>query len=269
MTEIHVTDERIDRINLMDYLPANSPPEKVLFARIIQDAASHYLFAFLEKNGTSAEEFFAAYQYFFKVVSTDMESWNHHRTIKNSFTQRGQKVVDNRYLNDNEMKLMCFDKHYDLSGLSDYLHIDRFRNKLKERRRAIISRPENWEHIKTYVKSLYQRELSLIVSGNQVPLQVWNEDLLQLLVDPPTPYHLATAIFVPTTAKRQKRRRRARPQVDSPGIKIAEKLANTPPLEENWGPLSTLFNGASNAEVDRNASSDSLRSNSARPSITT
>jgi aromatic ring-cleaving dioxygenase len=262
-------EDRIDRINLMEFLGPNAPPEKVLYARVIQDAASNYLYAFLGKNGTSAEEFFAAHQYFFKVVSTDVETWNHHRTIKQSFTRRGKKVIESRYLKDSELKLMCFDKHYDFSGLGDYVHIDRFRDKLKSRRRSILSKPENWEQVKAYVQALYQHELSMITDGNQVPLQVWNEDLLDILVDPPTPLHLASAIFVPTKAKRPKRSRAPKPIGISPGIKVAEKLANLPPMSADWGPLSTLFNGASNAEVVRNIGSDNVCSNSAGHSATT
>ncbi len=194
-------EDRIDRINLLEFLEPNCPPDKVLFSCIIQDAASNYLYAFLGKNGTSAEEFFSAWQYFFKVESTNRESWDHNRTVKISYSHRGQKIVENRYLTDNELQLMCFDKHYDMSGLSTYMHIEKFRKGLKDKRRRILS--DNWEQVQAYVSSLYQHELSQIADGQQVPLQIWSaENLLSILIDPPTPQHLANAIYVPNRLKR-------------------------------------------------------------------
>lgn len=256
-------EERIDRINLLEYLEPNAAPDKVLFARIIQDAASNYLYAFLGKNGTSAEEFFAAWQYFFKVSSDNRSSWDHHRTIKNTFTRQGQKVIEDRYLLDSELQLMCFDKHYDLSGLADYMHIDRFRSNLKIKRRRILT--SNWEQVQNYVHALYQRELSHIADGQQVPLQVWHEDLLTLLVDPSSPHNLANAIYVPNKLKRPRRSRAQRPLGTSVYSKLVERLEGNkiPPLEGDWGPLSVLLEGASNDKNADHSSGDSVCSSAA------
>lgn len=251
-------EDRIDRINLMEFLEANAPSEKVLYARVIQDAASNYLYAFLGKNGTSAEEFFAAHQYFFKVVSTDMATWNHHRTIKQSFTRRGKKVTEDRYLTDSELQLMCFDKHYEFSGLSKYMHIDKFKNGLKARRTKILK--NNWEQVTSYINVLYQHELSMIAEGHQVPLQVWHDNLLSVLVDPPTPLHLASSIFVPNKLKRPRRSRAKKTIGTSPNAALATRLEknNLPALGQDWGPLSTL--GVNDAEVVCHDSSGSIPS---------
>lgn len=258
MTDLLISqavEERLDRINLMEYLAPTAPAEKVLFARIIQDAANSYLYAFIGRNGATAEEFFASHQYFFKVVSTEKATWDHHRSITNTFTRKGEKVKEVRHLTDEELQLMCFDRHYENSGLSDYIHIDKFRNKIKNRRRSILQ--ANWEQVSKHIRSLYEHELSMITDGNQVPLQIWNEDLLEILVDPPTPNHLANVLYVPTKAKRPKRFRKPKPMSESEGIALASKItAEKPPLGDDWGPLSTLLNGASNAEADSNTSSD-------------
>lgn len=242
-------EERIDRINLLEFLEPNAPPEKVLYCCIIQDAASNYLYAFLGKNGTSAEEFFSAWQYFFKVESTKRVTWDHHRTIKHSYLYRSQKVTEHRYLTDSELQMMCFDKHYDASGLSNYMDIGKFRAGLKAKRRQILS--TNWEQIQNYVDRLYQHEFSQITDGQQVPLQVWSGNLLEVLIDPPTPMHLANAIYVSTKLKRSRRSRAQRQLGLGIYAKLVERLegTNLPTLGNDWGPLSELLEGAENDQA--------------------
>lgn len=241
-------EDRIDRINLLEYLEPNASPSKVLFLNVIQDAASNYLYAFLGKNGTSAEEFFYAHQYFFEVESKKREDWDHHRNIKIIYTHQGKKVVENRYLQDSELQFMCFDWHFVLSGLEAFMDINKFLEGLKTKRRRILT--QNWQQVQTYVESLYQHEVELITDGNQVPLRVWNEELLEILIDPPTPLHLANAIYVPLRLKRP--RRTARPKVPSvsANVKLAERIRNNdiPNLGSDWGPLALLL-GDSNGQV--------------------
>src|SRR4051812_34536298 len=107
-------EERIDRINLMEFLEPNAAPDKVLFLRIIQDAASNYLYALLGKNGTSIDEFFYAHQYFFKVNSTNTTWPARSRVIHNVYEDNGKKIHQKKELGDIELKLMCFDRQYDL-----------------------------------------------------------------------------------------------------------------------------------------------------------
>jgi hypothetical protein len=236
-------ESRVDRINLMEFMQPNAPPEKVLYLRIIQDAVSNYLYAFLGKNGTSAEEFFAAWQYFFKVKSTNRTSWDHNRTIKKLYTNLGQHIIESHYLTDSELQMMCFDKHYDFSGLAELMFIDNFRARLKEKRQRILN--DNWMQVIGYVNTLYQNELSQIANGQQIPLQVWDEDLLTILTDPKNPLHLASTIYVPNKLKRIRKPRNRK--IVSIGIyhNLAEKLItnNFPPLEEDWGPLSMISEG--------------------------
>lgn len=246
-------EDRIDRINLLDFLEPNCSGDKVLYSCIIQDAASNYLYAFLGKNGTSAEEFFAAWQYFFKVESTNRVSWDHHRTIRQSFIQRGEKISRSLYLDDNDLKTMCFDRHYEMSGLSKYMHIDKFREGLKARRSKIVT--DNLEQIQGYINSLYQHELSQISDGQQVPLQVWNEDLIKVLVDPPSPLHLASIIYVPNKLKRSHKPRTRR---QSRQVKMVEVI---PPLGNDWGPLASLLEGAENDQVVDNNVNNCVHSN--------
>jgi hypothetical protein len=233
-------DVRLDRINLLEFLSPRYPAVKVMYASIIQDAAANYLYAFLSKNSTSSEEFFSAWQYFFKITSTDNKSWNHHRTIKQSYLHNGERTYKNHYLNDNELRLMCFDKHYEFSGLSELMHIDKFRAGLKTKRRQILM--DNWEQVKKHIDYLYAKEVDQIANKQPVPLQVWSEDLMTVLIDPPTPLHLANILYVPTKWKKQKR---AKSKIN-PGVGKYQQLVKviesnvSNPLESNWGPLAEL-----------------------------
>lgn len=252
-------EDRIDRINLLDYLEPNAAPSKVLFLNVIQDAASNYLYTFLGKNGTSAEEFFYAYQYFFKVESKNRGSWDHHRSVNIIYTYQGKKIMESRSLTDSELQFMCFDWHFVLSGLENYMDINKFRDGLKAKRRKILT--ANWPQVQAYVESLYQHEVSLITDGNQVPLRVWDEDLLEILIDPPTPLHLANAIFVPLKLKRSSRASRPKEPSVSKNAALAERIVQNdlPSLGSDWGPLSALL-GDTNAEVVRDHSNSSVHS---------
>lgn len=249
-------ENRLDHINLMEYLEANAPADKVLFLRIIQDAASNYLYALLGKNGTSVEEFFYTHQYFFKVNSTDRKSWARYRTIKHVSVENGSKLYQKRVLEDNELRLMCFDKQFEMSGLSDYMHIDRFRASLKNKRKKILT--NNWEQVISYISTLYQRELNQIAEGQQVPLQVWKEDLLTILVDPPTPKHLASLIYISNKLKKHTKSKQSKLN-EGQYSKLAAKLESQIKfhLDPNWGPLSTLL-GAEDVQGASNNSSDSI-----------
>lgn len=249
-------EERIDRINLMEFLEPNAPPDKVLFLRIIQDAASNYLYALLGKNGTCIEEFFYAHQYFFKINSNDKPTWNKNRVIRSVYIDNGMKIREKKELRDSELELMCFDKQFDLSGLSNYMHIDRFRANLKKKRYQILT--NNWEQVKVYITALYQREVSEIAEGQQVPLQVWGDDLLSILVDPPTPQHLANIIYISNKLKKQKKDRHSKSNVgtyQSLADKL-EKQTNTR-LPKDWGPLA-VFEGVDNAQTVTDDSGDNV-----------
>jgi hypothetical protein len=249
-------ETRIDRINLLEFLEPNKSAHKVLYSCIIQDAVSNYLYAFLGKNGTSTEEFFAAWQYFFKIISTDKAGWDHNRIIKQRYTNRGQKITNTHYLTDNELKLMCFDKHYEYSGLSNHMNINRFRAGLKTKRRKILT--ENWEQVTTYINQLYQYELNQIADKQQIPLQVWNDELLTVLIDPPSPLHLANVIYVQSKLKRTKKPH----TVKTPSVGVyhllVDKIINNKlsPLGDNWGPLAEL--GIENDKAISNSGSNSI-----------
>jgi hypothetical protein len=195
-------DERIDRINLLELRRADQPPEGVLYLCIIQDAVISYLYSFLSKNEANADAFYSAWRYFFETTSTNPATWNANRAIRHSSACRGDESITH-YLVNSEMELMCFDRHYDMSGLSEYMHISKFREKLKAKRRKIVT--NGWPKIESFINNTYQRELSQIVDGQQVPFRVWSDSIQELLVDPIDPRCLAGAMYIPSKLKKTKK----------------------------------------------------------------
>lgn len=197
-------DERIDKINLLELRRADQPPEGVLYLCIIQDAVTKYLYSFISRNGSNPDEFYSAWRYFFEVVSTNPATWNANRAIRNSSANRGEETTTHHLLNS-ELELMCFDRHYDMSGLSEYMHISKFREKLKAKRRKIVV--ESWDKIETLINNMYQNESNQIASGQQVPFRVWSDSVQELLVDPIDPRCLANTLYVASKLKRIKKHR--------------------------------------------------------------
>lgn len=237
-------EERLDRVNLLDYVESHIPTDKILFSRIIQDAANNYLYAITDKGCPSIEEFFSAWQYLFNITSNNKRSWEKSRSIKISYDYRGNKITENRYLEDTTLKLMCFDKHYELSGLSEYMDIDKFRKGLRSKREQILK--DRWEHVVTKIKALHDKELGQITDGKQLPLPLWNEDLLTTLTYPSSPESLANAVYVSKKLKSTSKRRSNKKTNQGKYSKLVSTIEHNSfeKLKDNWGPLASL--GVSN-----------------------
>jgi len=233
-----VIEERLDKINLLEYLESHIPTDKVLYSRIIQDAVASYLNAFVTKSYISVDEFFSSWKYLFKIVSTDKKTWDFNRTIRSSHISNGLKVIERRYLEDEELKLMCFDKHYEFSGLAKYMYIDKFRSSLKDKRTKLLN--DNWNQVEKYINGLYQKELNQVADNRQLPLQLWNNNLLSTLVDPPSPIHLASVVYIPKKLKKEVKARTNK-QTSSKHSKLIERIKSNDfqPISNNWGPLAT------------------------------
>ncbi len=175
---------RLDNLNLMEALDTNAPQEKVLFLQTITDAVHNYLFFGLGKNGTSAQEFAHACEYLFNVRSFDASTW-HTESLR-----RTRSKVD---LTDNEYRSMCFDIHYEYSGLSTYMTIDRFLSWLKKERKRLLE--DNSNQVFGYMLELYKKACEEASDGHQLPLPLF--DYIDILVCPKTPKDVAKLVFLP------------------------------------------------------------------------
>jgi hypothetical protein len=167
---------RLDKINFMEDLSASVSSEKILFLQTITDAIHNYLFAFLGRNGTSAEEFAFAHEYLFRVRSYDPATW----------ADRGSRT-------EAQMKDMCFDVHYEMSGLSYWMDIDKFLRDLRNYRREIVE--DNRDQVLEYLGILYSKACLEAHPGHQLPLPLG--DRLDALSSPNSPADIARLLFLP------------------------------------------------------------------------
>lgn len=171
---------RLDRLDLMECLEQNAPQEKVLFLQTITDAVHNYLFSFLGRNGTSPDEFAFACQYLFYVRADDPSTWSE-ESIQEGLTP-------------GQIRDMCFDTHYEFSGLSSLMCMDRFLKQLKETRESIIK--ENQEQIFDYLGKLYTKACEEAHNGHQLPLPL--QDRIQILTLPQSLREVASLLYLPS-----------------------------------------------------------------------
>jgi hypothetical protein len=179
---------RLDRLNLMELLETNAPQEKILFLQTITDAIHNYLFFGLGRNGTTAQEFAYACEYLFRVRACAPETWNME-------VQAGKKrrTSSKQNLSDSQYRSMCFDIHYEYSGLSTYMPLDRFVSWLKQERRHLLD--ENAPQVAGYMLELYFKACEQASLGHQLPLPIF--DYVDTLVCPKTPTDVARLVFLP------------------------------------------------------------------------
>ena len=145
--------KRLDKINLMSFKSSADCGEKIIFQHTILDAANNYLFFGLaENNGTSATEFWFAYEYFYRIRSYDPDTWKDSRIMKTTAMNYNTKRRETNTveLTDIQMKAMCFDMHFNISNIR--LSMDTFLRWLKLERTNIVE--TNWDQINTYLTSL-------------------------------------------------------------------------------------------------------------------
>jgi hypothetical protein len=148
----------------------------LLMRSVILDAVGSYLYFGLGKNGMIAEEFLWASEYFFKVTSNAPPTWSADRRLKVADGQN-KTFVD---LTDAEMRLGCFDIHYELSGMDRAVSLETFRRMLRDKRRQIIE--ENLAQVREYlqeVRSAAAKKGRYLRSGH-----AHRDDLVGVMVSP-------------------------------------------------------------------------------------
>lgn len=200
------------RLDLLDSLTLNnSCGEKLLYLSIIQDAAQHYLFFGLGKNGTTPEGFVEACNYFFKVRATDTKTWHPNRYRVQNLKKNGKKKTKIVTLTENQLKLCCFDIHFVNSGLEKYISIERFIRWLKCERQKILS--DNLDQVQAFIDKTMEKEARGVKIGSQLPLKVTTTNIVEILTCPESTEQVAKLLLLskhlkPPRSLRNKRYRK-------------------------------------------------------------
>jgi hypothetical protein len=187
--------ERLDKIDFMEFLQANVPAERVMYLQTIVDAIHNYLFFGLGRNGTSAEEFAYACQYLFYIRAADPGTWANARIMQ--VAEQDAKIPGKhnlmRYeLSSAQVRAMCFDTHYEFSGLGRLMPIARFVAMLKAKRATILK--ENTHQVNQYMLDLNKRRMASAKTADYVPSGL---DPIAVLTQPKNPSEVARLLYLP------------------------------------------------------------------------
>jgi hypothetical protein len=194
---------RLDKLEVSALANGNGSGEELLFRAVIVEAVNSYLFFGLGRNGFVSDEFLWSADYFFSADSEQPETWNPERNVQVSDVANGHgKGKDRKFvdLTDDEMKAMCFDRHYALSGLCRSMTILRFRKLLAEKRRAIVM--GNLSQISEYLRSLRDKSAT---AGEYLRSGCVTGDLVETLISP-TDEALASLLYSPRQVAREAHR---------------------------------------------------------------
>ena len=175
--------KRLDNRRFLEDLLELVEPSQELPFRHILDCANSFLFFGLGRNGTTEDEYYSSYLYFYKVRSNDPSTWQ-------DVPEKGSR--GHRLLME-EIREQCFDRHYEASGLEEYWSMDYFLKMLMKERRKLIEL--NRDQVRDYFAALHGNELDQVAEGNQLPLRLLGGDLLEQLIKPTGPEALANLLY--------------------------------------------------------------------------
>ena len=186
---------RLDTIDFMDFAGGSDSPIKMLYIKVISDAASDYLFFGLGKNGTVADDFWYATEYFFNVRSYRKETWEHAKFMRHAYFDETSKkrVSTSIMLTDEELKMACFDRHYELAELDRQMPFEMFLVWLKQRREELLL--ENMAQVNDYIDLLQQTALKEVEGGQQIQHRFNAIDRFQVLCRPDSPEQIAELVY--------------------------------------------------------------------------
>jgi hypothetical protein len=133
--------DRLDRIDFTAFASGTDSPYKLLYLKVISQAATDYLYFGLGHNGTLATQFWYASEYFFTVRSYIADSWGAERVMRKDHVDDNdrRRVSSSLILSDEDMMQACFDRHYEIAELNKLIPIDKFVSWLKQRREEILT----------------------------------------------------------------------------------------------------------------------------------
>lgn len=134
--------------------------DQTIALRIIKMSVRDYLFFGLGRNGVTPEKFLEAYYYLYRVRSTDSWSWGDTRTTTRYRGDVDGKILSNtRSLSPKEIQWRCFDTHYNLCNLTDFMSMESFLAQVQTKRREILKANEKqvFVYMDTYRANEWRR----------------------------------------------------------------------------------------------------------------
>ena len=183
---IPVSNRRLDKVDVIAaILQGNTPAEYGVFAEILIKSIHNYFYWGLGRNGCTDVKWLDAYEYLFKIRSDDQSTWGDRVQCYTEEVGEGDQVRRIKHediLDDEDMRLRCFDVHYKLLNLDQKFPLSTFLRMLEQRRQAILK--DNREQIENYLEMQRAREFAGMPAGSQMRFSFKFHDFIKTLSKP-------------------------------------------------------------------------------------
>lgn len=195
---------RLDQLDLRQFAGPDTTPEQLYLLESIKDAAHNFIQWGTGFNGTSLNEFYWGYRYFFIVRASDKTTWDDDvwTIYKEQTSVDGDRVMVPHYLSERQIQLGCFDEHYAMVRMERHMAFDRFLTMLREIRREVVT--ENLPAIRGHLSYLRAKDFRHLPPGTDLGLNIettTDADLIEVMTEPKEPRLLANLVYQPLRRK--------------------------------------------------------------------
>lgn len=212
---------RPDKLDPLRFVGPSDPPEKAVLIAAFLDAFKGFVYFGLgdmapdgtpRGNGLSAEQFYFDYRYLFVVRSYLPETWAAARVMKDTSIDEASGKRRTRYieLSDSVLKLMCFDRQFELCNFS--FSMERFLKMVRDHRMAVLARAG--AQIQDYMRLLREFSVLKYAPGHALPLFTAASDVdLRILLEPQSPEEVEDLVgYLPKCFKARHAREHRAPE---------------------------------------------------------
>lgn len=220
------------------------PGARTMITELFKGPIDNFLHFGLGKNGTTAEEFYYAVQFLFKVRSDKPETWADSRYMRDVYVDEntGKRTTRVQTLTDEQLVCMTADYLWNLMEMP--ITLDEFTTALLAQRKEILN--TNRRQIAEFLAMLNKSSLArTIVRGETIPIKFLEQPVDDILTDPIDDDVLAELISYRPAPYRAKigthcrhRRRRKTPTVNVERLNQADQVVfELKPLTPSKGGL--------------------------------
>jgi hypothetical protein len=187
---------RLDQLLFPAFLREGASPQQIVAIEVITRNVHQYLFFGLaERNGTNEDLFYEALVYLFDVRRDDPSTWPPERVIKTVVREDNKKTTVEQEITDADIRIGCFETHYEFSGMDRLMPVSTFRLWLQRERRRLVEL--NREQAEEFLRLKQAREGRKARPGWQLKLRLRGGNPLETLIAPKSPEALAAILYTP------------------------------------------------------------------------
>jgi hypothetical protein len=178
------SNPRLDKTDelLKEILNGDTDPNFAVFAAPFLKAIHNYKYWALGDNKTTDVKWQDAHDYLFVTRATNPATWGSREMRYTEDLDDGKRITHRLTLSDAEMRVRCFDVHYELLGLDKVLPMESFLRMLQHERETVIK--VNRDQVLECLASIRSEEFCRLPYGTQMNLTFTVHDLVKTLTRP-------------------------------------------------------------------------------------